>query len=171
MKYGQELINDLEAQIKRDKEIISERADRINAGQTDIDDCFVSQRCDERNINLCESKIHLLKNGGTEWFAEYATMDGKLVDARWCDTRFGSRLRVQMPDGQVVWTSASTKKGLAKLGLKRVLCRRPAWFAFRSSGRGMLGVYSGSYVTFPSSVNYATGEEAYEDPIEIKDME
>lgn len=171
MKYGMELTAELEREIEETKKVIRDRASRIEAGMTDIDDCFVSQRCEERGINLCQDKIHLIQNGGCEWFTEYATTDGVLVDARWCDTRFGSRLRVKMPDGSVIWTSASTKKGLAKYGIKRVRCLRPAWFTFRSAGRGMFGVYAGSYVTFPSSVNYATGEAAEDAPVEIKDAE
>lgn len=75
-----------------------------------------------------------------------------------------------MPDGQIVWTSAITKKGLAKIGLKRVECKRPAWFAFQCSGSGMLGVYGGDYVLFPSDMNYATGEPADSAPLEIRDL-
>ena len=76
-----------------------------------------------------------------------------------------------MPDGRVVWTTALTEKGLAKKGLKKVWCLRPAWFAFKSSSSGMLGVYSGSYVLFPSDYNYATGEVASNDPIQVKDWD
>ena len=171
MKYGQELIE----QIKRDMEItqaaMENRAERINNGMTDIDDCFVSIRCDERQMGLCKSKIALLEDGGTAWFTEYATLDGQLVEAHWCKTKFGTSLRAQMPDGRVVWTTACTKKGLAKKGLKMVECLRPAWFAFQSGNSGMLGVYTGSYITFPSDVNYATGEPACAEPLEIRDAE
>ena len=76
-----------------------------------------------------------------------------------------------MPDGSVVWTAADTKKGLAKVGLKRVLCKRPAWFALQSSGTGMWGAYTAEYRKFPSDVNYATGEIASADPIEIREWE
>lgn len=170
MKYGAELIKELEAEIANMKAAIRNRYDRIEAGMTDIDDCFISQRCEERGIAVAQDKIELIKRGGCEWFTEYATMDGKLVNARWCNTRFGTSLRVEMPDGSVVWTTASTQKGLAKKGLKKVECLRPAWFAFRSNGRGMFGVYSGSYVPFPSDVNYATGEDASAEPIEMREI-
>jgi hypothetical protein len=76
-----------------------------------------------------------------------------------------------MPDGSVVWTSACTKKGLAKKGLKMVECLRPAWYKFHSSCSGMLGVYSGSYILFPSDWNYATGEEAKDEPLDIREAE
>jgi len=171
MKYGQELVKDLEEEITLMRNAISDRYDRIDAGMTDMDDCFVSQRCEERGIHNNEDKIRLINDGGCAWFTEYATLDGRLVDARWCNTRYGSRLRVVMPDGEVIWTDATTQRGLAKRGLKMVECLRPAWFTFRSSASGMLGVYSGSYVLFPSDVNYATGETASADPIEIRDAQ
>lgn len=170
MVYGQELINRLERDIDLNKKAISDRIDRINQGLTDIDDCFISQRCEERGIRNAEDKIRLIKDGGCSWFREYATLDGTLVNAHWCNTKFGSSLRAEMPDGSVVWTTALTAKGLAKKGLKMVECLRPAWFKFSSGYGGMLGVYSGSYVLFPSDVNYATGEPASDDPIEIREV-
>lgn len=171
MKYGQDLIKDLEASIMMSRKAIEDRINRIDIGMTDWEDCFVSQRCEERGIQNDQEKIDLIKRGGCEWFVEYATLDGELVDAKWCNTKYGSKLRVEMPDGSVVWTNSITAKGLAKRGLKMVYCLRPAWFAFRSSGSGMAGVYSGSYVLFPSDVNYATGEAASSDPIEIREYD
>lgn len=169
MKYGEELIKELEHEIELDKKAISNRIDRINTGMTDWDDCFISQRCEERGINNAKEKIALIKRGGWAWFREYATLDGTLVKAKWCNTRFGSSLRVEMPDGSVVWTTATTQKGLAKKGLKMVECKRPAWFSFRGCG-GMLGVYTGEYVEFPSDVNYATGEDAKREPMEVREI-
>lgn len=171
MVFGNELIKKLEGEIEAMQKAISDRLDRINEGWTDMDDCFISQRCEERGISNNQEKIKLIKDGGCAWFNEYATLDGELVDARWCNTRFGCSLRAEMPDGTVVWTTASTPKGLAKKGLKMVKCLRPAWFAFRSSNSGMLGVYTGSYVLFPSDINYATGESADSEPIEIKEID
>ena len=169
MVYGKELIEQLEAEISTLKKSIKDRQARIDAGLTDIDDCFISERCESRGIRECESKISLINDGGCMWFTEYATLDGKLVKAHWCNTKYGSSLRAVMPDGSVVWTTALTDKGLAKKGLKRVECLRPAWFKFSSESSGMLGVYTGSYVPFPSDVNYATGEKANSAPIEIRD--
>ena len=171
MKYGMELIEELNREIERTRKTMQDRWERINDGRTDIDDCFMSMRCEERGIRLCEEKIDLIQKGGTAWFKEYATLDGHVVNSRWCETRFGLSLRAEMPDGKVVWTTAVTKKGLAKKGLKMVECRRPAWFTFKSSNKGMLGVYTGSYVIFPSTVNYATGKQADNNPIEVRDAE
>ena len=171
MKYGKELVEQLQREIERMQESISDRYDRINAGMTDMDDCFMSQKCEDRGIANNRDKINLINKGGCTWFREYATLDGQLVNARWCKTQYGSSLRVEMPDGRVVWTTASTAKGLAKKGLKQVECLRPAWYRFSSGGLGgMLGVYCGSYVPFPSDINYATGEPASAEPIEIREV-
>lgn len=171
MKYGKELVEQLEQEIKRMQESINSRYDRIDAGLTDMDDCFISQKCEDRGISNNREKINLINNGGCLWFTEYATLDNKLINARWCKTQYGYSLRAEMPDGRVIWTTANTQKGLAKKGLKKVECKRPAWYKFSSGGlSGMLGVYAGSYVPFPSDVNYATGEPAGSDPIEIRDI-
>ena len=170
-KYGQELIKQIKHDMETTRKAMKNRAERIDNGMTDIDDCFMSIRCDERELRLCEDKISLIENGGTAWFKEYATLDGQLVDAHWCKTKYGSSLRVEMPDGKVIWTTAMTKKGLAKKGLKLVECLRPAWFSFRSGNGGMLGVYTGQYVLFPSDVNYTNGNPASVDPLEVRDAE
>lgn len=168
--YGEELIKKLENDISRYREAIDERFERVNEGLTDWDDCFMSQRCEERGINNCINKINLIKDGGCSWFNEYATLDGVLVKSRWCNTRYGLKLRAEMPDGSVVWTSSTTRSGLKKKGLKMVECLRPAWFSFKSGNSGLLGVYTGDYVMFPSDFNYATGEEADSEPLEVRDV-
>lgn len=173
MKFGNELIAQLEREIETLTEAISDRRRRIAEGLTDMDDCFVSQRCEERGINNARNKISLIKNGGCGWFEEYATLDNKLVKTTWCKSKYGYGyvLRAEMPSGEIVWTTASTKKGLAAKGLKKVLCKRPAWFCFTSSGSGIWGAYTGSYEMFPSDWNYATGEAAGNEPLEIKDCD
>lgn len=178
MKFGEELITELEEEIERMRAAQERRDERIRNWETDEEDCFISMRVEERAERLARDKIRLIKeDGGFGWFVEYATLDGKILNARWCECQsfvgFGKewKLRVEMPDGKVIWTTADTRKGLARRGIKKVLAKRPAWYAFRSSDKGMLGVYTGEYALFPSSVNYATGEAAAKDPVEIKDYE
>ena len=171
MRYGAELVKELKGEIEILRESINNRYERIEKGWTDMDDCFVSQKFEVRGIDLAKQKIALIEEGGCNWFTEYATLDNKLVETRWCNTKYGTTLRVEMPDGKVIWTSALTEKGLAKKGIKRVQCLRPAWFCFKSAGKGLFGAYAGDYVLFPSDINYATGEKASEDPLEIKPYE
>jgi hypothetical protein len=135
-----------------------------------FDDCFISERCETRGIQVAKDKIQLIKDGGCAWFTEYATLDGTIVKANWCNTMYGYSLRVEMPNGEVVWTTAKTAKGLAKKGIKRVECKRPAWYAYKTPYSGMMGVYTGSYELFPSNVNYATGEDAKVEPLEVRDV-
>lgn len=168
MKYGMELVAELEREIALMQEARRDRAERIDNGLTDMDDCFLSERCEERGVANNREKITLIKNGGCAWFVEYATLEGDLVEARWVSTKYGTSLVAKMPNGETVWTTATTAKGLAKKGLKRVECKRPAWYTFKGAN-GLLGVYSGSYVLFPSNVNYATGEPATVEPLEVRE--
>ena len=170
MLYGNELIKKLESEIEVMQGALERRAERISNWETDEDDCFISERCESRTISVNRDKIALIKDGGCAWFAEYATLDGVIVSAKWCNTKYGYSLRAEMPDGSVVWTAADTPKGLAKRGLKKVECKRPAWYAFKAPYGGMMGVYCGDYVLFPSDWNYATGEEATSEPLEIRDI-
>ena len=170
MMYGVALITKLENEITILQAAIDRRAERIANWETDEDDCFISERVESRGIQVAKDKIQLIKDGGCAWFTEYATLDGTVVKARWCDTKYGYSLRAEMPDGSVVWTTAHTAKGLAKKGLKKVECKRPAWYAYKTPYSGMIGVYAGSYELFPSNFNYATGEDATVEPLEVRDI-
>lgn len=172
MTYGAELVKELQAEKALMIQSMDNRADRIDKGWTDMDDCFISQRCEERGMHLCDQKIKLIQeDGGFGWFWEYTTLEGQLIEAKWVNTQYGCSLRAVMPDGRVVWTTATTKAGLARKGLKAVMCKRPGWFYFHSANSGMLGAYTGQYILFPSNMNYATGFEADDDPVEIKEVE
>ena len=173
MLYGAELIKSLENEKARIQKNQLDRSQRIANWETDEDDCFISIRCDERASHLCDDKIRLIKDGGCHWFVEYQSTAGvHELKHCWFENKFGGySLRVELVDGTVIYTSADTEKGLAKKGLKKVLALRPAWYAFHSSQRGMMGVYSGEYVLFPSDVNYATGENAPLAPLEVKPFE
>ena len=171
MKYGQELIRQLEEEIQITEKAQANRSQRISNWETDEEDCFLSIRVEEICQRARRDKITLIENGGTAWFPEYATLDGQPVKARWCNTKYGRSLRAEMPTGEVVWTSSSSKKGLEKKGLKRILCKRPAWYCYKTPYTGMMGAYCGSYELFPSNINYATGEDAGVEPLEIRDAE
>lgn len=171
VKYGQELIESLMRKREVIEARIANRRDRIDTWQTDEEDCFISMKVDADALSQIDMKLYLLRNGGTSKFREYATLDGKIVNARWCNTKYGWKLRVVMPNGEVIWTSSDTKNGLAKRGLKQVICTRPAWIRFTTNDTGLNGVMSGYYTEFPSRFNYATGDVASDDPIEMVDYD
>lgn len=162
--YGQELIDSLEQDIESLLASLADRRKRINEGRTDMDDCFVSETSDNQQLRGDRLKLALLRSGGLAWFSEVATLDGVVVPSKWIETAWGTRRCVTLPDGRVVWTSAQTADGLARHGLKAVLCLRPAWFNLK-------GGLEGSWTLFASEVNYATGEKAPSDPIQVQECE
>ena len=162
--FGEELIRSLQKDIERNHDSIADRERRIMDGRTDMDDCFLSQHNDEFMLRGARQKIALLKSGGLAWFRDYQTLEGFPVKAKWVQGAWGERLRVYMPDGKTVWTSAKTAKGLAKNGLKAVAALRPAWFKIDSQGLG-----TETWTMFPSDKNYATGKPAGSDPVEVMD--
>ncbi len=104
---------------------------------------------------LRQHMISLIENGGCSWFPEYATLDGTIVKSKWGTSKGAKILRVEMPNGKKVTVSDISPEGLAEAGIQYVECKRPAWI---DSNCGLI----------PSAVNFATGEEAPIEPIEIR---
>lgn len=149
-------VDELKAQRKRITEAQRSRAQRIANCEVEEIDCALSVRADRDMLNLIDAQIELLNNGCTAWFEEYATIDGRLVDGRWVDTRYGMKLVCEMPNGETVWTTANTQKGLARRGLKKVMVKRVAWAKLMSNGNS---IASGCYVKrYPAHLNRLTGE-------------
>ncbi len=169
--YGKDLEMELMEDLKRFKTIALDREKRIDDGMTDYDDCFVSIQSESIGKQKTEMKLNILQNDGFSWFEEFATLDGALCKSALCETRYGFRWRIETPDGQVIWTSAETKKGLARIGLKKMLCKRPAWVKYEGFGTGLAGALNGTCVVFPSNTNFATGLPADREPIEIREVE
>ena len=163
-------VEELKAQLDRINEIRRDRAERIANCEVESTDCALSIMADREQADLINAQIEIIENGGTSWFQEYATLDGVLVDGRWVDTRYGYKLVCDMPDGETVWTTANTEKGLARRGLKKVMVRRTAWAKLASNGSS---IASGCYVKrYPALLNRATGEysETFE-AIEVKEYD
>ena len=155
-------VEQLEAQLGRILACKRERAERIARCEVEDSDCFLSMRAEDNQIAKIKARISIIKDGGCAWFVEYATLDGTLCDSSWVNTKYGYKLKVNMPNGEVVLTTAKTKKGLAKKGIKMVNVKRVAW---ADSGKGWFTPYS----VYPAKLNRATGEYTDGEPIEIKD--
>ena len=155
--YGKELAEAIRASIKQTQEIMAERASRIASGQTDMDDCFLSQRIEDQSMGEYDMQLRILEGDG------FITEE-VCVDADDNEYRVGSFINQWRRDTYVVTVNgqkfyASSKKALCKksgLILKRV--KVPAWTRFCTNGKGLCGVYSGSYQIVRWHTNMVTGE-------------
>ena len=150
--FGEELRKSILASKARYQEAISDRLDRIDAGLTDMDDCFLSQRVEERAMLECDMQLDILDRGGTYDWDCYFDADGKEVAVRWVNTRFGSKV---VANGVF---ANSIKALLKKTGLVEKTVRVPVWTKFVPAGSGLCGVYGGSYCVVRWHTNMATGE-------------
>lgn len=157
---------EVEATLARTRESIRSRAERIANCEVESTDCALSMMADRETVALCEKQLELLDGNCEAWFSGYATLDGEVVDARWVDTRYGSKLVVDMPNGETVWTTADTEKGLAKRNLKKVMIKRTAWAKLVSNGNSFAS--GRSIVVYPAYLNRTTGE--YNEDIEVLEV-
>lgn len=135
-------------------DVIRDRERRIAECEVEPADCFMSARADSDHLRRIEMQKQILENDGFAWFTEFATLDNQLCSSKLCNTKYGMTNRVEMPDGEIVWTSARTEKGLAKHNLKMVRVKRVAWVD-----------YDG---LFPAKINRVTGERVDDNIAEIE---
>lgn len=101
MKYGQELIAELEKELAQKIETARERSERIYSGQTDEEDCFLSIKANAAGQAVTKAKIDLLKKGGTTTYEFLATPDGKILNAKQIETKYGESWIINHADGTV----------------------------------------------------------------------
>jgi len=151
--YGEALAEQIREEMARYQANIDGRWERINQGLTDMDDCFMSQRVEERGIANCKMQLEILEGDGTMEIEVLLDKTGNVFEPRWIETRYGCK----MIAGGVF---ANSKKALLKktgwaIGTKRV----PCWTKFcAGSGGGMCAVYTGSYQVVRWHTNMVTGE-------------
>jgi len=151
--YGKELAELVRKNIQRHADAIKSRMDRINEGWTDMDDCFLSQRVDERAIGEARMQLAILEGDGTMEIDAIFDEDGKEVDVRWANTRYGYKLVARG-----IWAN-SQKALLKKTGWTKRTIKVPCWTSFSpGSGGGMCAVYSGTYEVVRWHTNMVTGE-------------
>lgn len=160
-----EQIAELEATIQRNKDAMADRAERIRLGYTDMDDCFVSQRIEEKSIEMAQMQIELLKSGGTHEFITYFDENGNELTHSFIADKYrygGSVLVIKFPDGRKpVFQSLGVKdleKCLAKKGIRKGKSSRPAWVKFFAGGTGMYGAYMARPGYYEAAFNRVTGE-------------
>lgn len=138
MKIGQELLESLEANIKR----IDETQHQRRVDQTDPGDCYLSEWAENTMRRIYSEKIAILKNKGLAYFTVLADLEGNVVADHAIKTRYG--YAYHLDDGR--WISAYLKpENLAKKGFKEISIQKVAWVSDEGH-------------TFPSDTNYWTGK-------------
>lgn len=160
---GEELMKELQESIEHTVSIIRDRQERIGRGETDMDDCFVSQRSNEQSIQEDKMKINILKNKGLHEFECLIDLEtDEVISVNPRSGKFGLYWRIPSEHvdkfGNYVGY-AKRESTYTRKGLKVERRTRPAWVTFSSGGgTGMMAAYTGQHVIFPSNINYYTGE-------------
>jgi hypothetical protein len=160
MKYGAELLQELERDLERGREEFNRREAKLDNMDMELGDCFLSRAANQLSTRLTEEKIAILKDGGFRTFKELYWIDtGLRADWYWAQTKFGSRVLVKREDGELVWSSGKPQS-LTNKGLEWREVTLPAWACIGGSGHGTSGMATAYIKTFPSDTNYWTGEKA-----------
>ena len=150
--YGEALANEIKETIRRNKAAIDDRNERISAGLTDIDDCFLSDKLERGKIHECEMQLAILSGDGCEEFEIVVDENGDDVGAHWVQTRYGNKIVAR-------GIFANSIKALCKKTGWTITSRRiPVWTKFETYTSGMSGVYSGYYKKVRWHTNMKTGE-------------
>lgn len=161
MKYGKELLAELNQSLFNSQNVQKERQERIDNWQTDSDDCATSIRMSSHNDSIDRMKIEILENGGLSEFECLCDLKGNVVSEKMVDGRYGAcwliKDEYQEEFGKFVGEPRK-ESTLTRKGLKWGTIKKAAWVSFKSNGSGMMGAYTGQAVVFPSRVNYWTGE-------------
>ena len=150
--YGAELAREIEAQKQRYITAIEDRQRRINNWETDEDDCFMSQRVEERGIHECNTRLEILKGDGTMPFEAVIDQEGNEVYVRNVHTRFGWAYV-----GRGIFAN-SIKALCKKTGWHTEEIRVPVWTKLCSGGSGLYGAYTASVECVRWHTNMVTGE-------------
>lgn len=151
--YGEELARSIEAEKQRYIAAIEDRQRRINNWETDEDDCFLSQRMEERGIHECNERLKILQGDGTMPYDAVFDQEGNEVSVRWVNTRFGGAYV-----GRGIFAS-SIKALCKKTGWTVKEIRVPVWTKLSSGGaKGLYGAYIASIERVRWHTNMVTGE-------------
>ena len=155
MKYGQELLDELKAQLS--EHLKKSHEEQLRRSFEQFDDCseIIHSRCDSITTDLLRAKIAILENKGFSSFTTFIDKDGNIADIKWVNTKFGGAYRIQC--GESVSFTSSIKK-LTTLGYHQENRDFPAWVCSKSDGSGFNGLTNLYVNYFKSDINYWTGE-------------
>ena len=150
--FGNELIESIKKEIEHYEELIQNRAERIELGMTDMDDCFLSEKVEQSAITEAKMQLEILSGDGCEERDVVIDEDGEDVGARWVQTRYGSKVVAR-------GIFANSIKALCKkTGWTEAKRRIPVWTKWIPCGYGLAGAYSGYYAKVRWHTNMKTGE-------------
>lgn len=152
-------IESLKQEIARIQETINERFERIGRGETDMDDCFVSDKMNQLNIQLAKTKIEILEKGGTRMFSCLRDLEtDEIVSTKLRHGQYGFYWIIDNDYQDKFGTyvgDAKRESTFTKKGLKRSEYESPVWATTQANGSGMMGAYNSSVTLYPSKKNYA----------------
>lgn len=151
--YGPALAALVEQDKARYIEAIQNRAERIDKGWTDMDDCFLSQKLEETGISGCNMRLQILAGDGLMEVDALLDEAGNEVPSRWVHTKYGTALVCR-------GVFANSYEKLAKkTGLKLATIKVPCWVKRVSgSGGGLCAAYSSYDAIVRWPVNMVTGD-------------
>lgn len=159
---GQELLDSLRKSIDDIHDNMNNRAERIEEGSTDMDDCFVTQRIEETFISIDRMKIGILENKGLSSFQCLRDINtDEIVSIKIIDGKFGP-CHLIMDEfvekfGRFVGC-AKREETYNKKGLKTSQFETSAWVGYQTNQGGMMGAYTAIPQIYMSRKNYWTGE-------------
>jgi len=150
--YGSDLKDQLIKDRQRILDTMAERNSRINQGVTDYDDCFMSIKVEQGRLSEIDMQLKILASDGLRNEEALFDENGNEVSMRWVSTKYGTRI---VANGIF---ASSVKALIKKTGFELKTIRVPCWTRFVTSGSGLCGVYSGSYIMDRWHTNMVTGE-------------
>jgi hypothetical protein len=156
MKHGEELLQELRAQLASSQQHDREEWERLTNEQPDDCSLIIHQRTAALTQKILQAKIQILENKGMSEFTFWANPDGTKADIKYVKTKFGYAYMIKA-NGETQFTSSEKK--LNQMGYHEQIESLPAWVT-ASGGNGFSGLLTTSVSIFKSSTNYYTGEPA-----------
>lgn len=154
MKYGKELAERIEQEIKDVENLQKDRNGRISSFKTDEEDCFLSARIDEQELAKLKKQLAILNTDGCMDWEAIVDENGNEINVHWFKNKWGSYSIV----GRGVFAS-SEQALLKKTGWTKKIIRVPVWVDFVcGNGDGICSAYTGSYKYVRWHTNMVTGE-------------
>ena len=131
---------------------IEDRQNRINNCETDMDDCFISERMERNGLVECDKQLEILSNDGLMDYDAIFDKDGNEIWVHWVNTRYGGAYV-----GRGIFAS-SIKALLRKTGWTMKTIQVPCWTKSVCHGSGLCGAFNSTIEIVRWHTNMVTGE-------------